>query len=69
MSVSTTANPQRRRGAGKLWLGILLLIAAGVALAWIGAGSLRARDHRQRPRVPHHRGRHRPADQGRATAS
>ena len=42
MSASTTAHPSSRRaGVGKLWLAILLLIAAGVALAWIGAGSLR----------------------------
>ena len=41
MSASTPANPQSRRGTGKLWLAIILLIAAGVALAWIGAGPLR----------------------------
>ena len=42
MSVSTTAHPERRRGSSlKLALGILLVIAAGVALAWAGAGSLR----------------------------
>jgi FKBP-type peptidyl-prolyl cis-trans isomerase FkpA len=40
MSVSTLAHPQRR-STGKLWLALLLLIAAGVALAWFGAGSLR----------------------------
>jgi FKBP-type peptidyl-prolyl cis-trans isomerase FkpA len=40
MSVSTLAHPQRR-SSGKLWLALLLLIAAGVALAWFGAGSLR----------------------------
>ena len=41
MSVSTLAHPESRRGTGKLWLAILALIAAGVALAWLGAGSLR----------------------------
>ena len=41
MSVSTTAHPQRTRGMRRLSLAILLLIAAGVALAWFGAGSLR----------------------------
>ena len=40
MSVSTLAHPQRRR-TGRLWLAMLLLIAAGVVLAWFGAGSLR----------------------------
>jgi FKBP-type peptidyl-prolyl cis-trans isomerase FkpA len=40
MSVSTLAHPQRR-SSGKLWLALLLLIAAGVALAWFGAASLR----------------------------
>jgi FKBP-type peptidyl-prolyl cis-trans isomerase FkpA len=29
------------RGVGKLWLGLLVLVAAGIALAWVGAGSLR----------------------------
>lgn len=41
MSVSTLAHPERRRSTGKLWLALILLIAAGVALAWFGAGSLR----------------------------
>lgn len=42
MSASTVSPaPVRRSGVGKLWLGILVLIAAGVALAWIGAGPLR----------------------------
>ena len=41
MPVSTVAHAERRRGTGKLWLGILAMIAAGVALAWFGAGSLR----------------------------
>ena len=44
MSVSTTAHPERRKGrTGKLWLSLLTLIAAGVALAWFGAQSVRAR--------------------------
>ena len=33
--------PLKRGSMFKLWLGLALLIAAGVALAWIGAGSLR----------------------------
>ena len=42
MPASPVANPPRRRaGVGKLWLAILALIAAGIALAWSGAGSLR----------------------------
>ena len=42
MSVSTLAHPEPRRGTNaKLWLALLALLAAGVALAWIGAGSLR----------------------------
>ena len=42
MSASTLAHPElRRRAVGKLWLGLVGLVAAGVALAWIGAGSLR----------------------------
>ena len=42
MSASTTApsTAGRRRGVG-LWLAFLALIAAGIGLAWIGAGSLR----------------------------
>lgn len=40
MPASTLAHPQSR-GVGKLWLALLVLIAAGIALAWIGAGSLR----------------------------
>jgi FKBP-type peptidyl-prolyl cis-trans isomerase FkpA len=41
MSASTLARPEpRRRTSLKLWLGFLALIAAGVGLAWIGAGSL-----------------------------
>ncbi|WP_309661736.1 FKBP-type peptidyl-prolyl cis-trans isomerase [Sphingomonas sp.] len=42
MPATTVANsPSRRTGVGKLWLGLLALVAAGIALAWIGAGSLR----------------------------
>jgi FKBP-type peptidyl-prolyl cis-trans isomerase FkpA len=41
MSASTLAHPESRRTGLKIWLGILALIAAGVGLAWIGAGSLR----------------------------
>ncbi|HEU4704766.1 MAG TPA: FKBP-type peptidyl-prolyl cis-trans isomerase, partial [Sphingomicrobium sp.] len=41
MSASTAAHPQRARGTGRLWLAIIALIAAGVGLAWLGAGSLR----------------------------
>ena len=42
MSASTTARPaSRRSSAGRLWLVILILVAGGIALAWMGAGSLR----------------------------
>ncbi|MFL6734576.1 MAG: FKBP-type peptidyl-prolyl cis-trans isomerase [Sphingomicrobium sp.] len=42
MSVAEAAHRPRNRGrAIKLWLAFLAVIAAGVALAWIGAGSLR----------------------------
>ena len=42
MSVSTLAHPtSHRKPQAKFWLGILLVIAAGVGLAWLGAGSLR----------------------------
>lgn len=42
MSVSTLAHPERREGVNaKLWLGILFILAAAIALAWFGAGSLR----------------------------
>ena len=42
MSVSTLAHPESRRGSNsKLWLGIVTLIAVGIALAWFGAGALR----------------------------
>ena len=42
MSVAEAAHrPQHRGRAAKLWLGFLALIAAGAALAWVGAGSMR----------------------------
>lgn len=41
MSAKTPAKSPSRSGVGTLWLGLLGLVAAGIALAWIGAGSLR----------------------------
>jgi hypothetical protein len=42
MSVSTLAYPPRHGAAlTKFWLGIILLIAAAIALAWWGTASLR----------------------------
>lgn len=42
MSETTVAQPQARRSGGaKLWLAFFLIIAAGVALAWFGAGAMR----------------------------
>jgi hypothetical protein len=42
VSVAEAARRTDRRGrAVALWLGFLIVIAAGVGLAWIGAGSLR----------------------------
>ena len=42
MSVAEAAHrPDRRGRAISLWLGFIILIAAGIGLAWIGAGSLR----------------------------
>lgn len=42
MSVAEAAHrPDRRGRALALWIGFLLVIAAGVGLAWIGAGALR----------------------------
>ena len=42
MSVSQVPlQPLKRGSLAKLWLGILLLVAAAVLLAWTGAGSLR----------------------------
>jgi hypothetical protein len=42
VSVAEAAHRPARRGrAVALWLGFLIVIAAGIGLAWIGAGSLR----------------------------
>jgi FKBP-type peptidyl-prolyl cis-trans isomerase FkpA len=42
MAVSETAHrPQRKGRAAKLWIALVAVIAAGVALAWAGAGPLR----------------------------
>ena len=42
MSVAEAAHrPDRRGKALALWIGFLVVIAAGIGLAWIGAGSLR----------------------------
>jgi hypothetical protein len=41
VSVAEVAHRPARSGAVALWLAFLLLIAAGIGLAWIGAGSLR----------------------------
>jgi FKBP-type peptidyl-prolyl cis-trans isomerase FkpA len=42
MSVAEAAHrPAGRGSSAKLWLGVIALIAAGVALAWLGAGQLR----------------------------
>jgi FKBP-type peptidyl-prolyl cis-trans isomerase FkpA len=42
MSVAEAAHrPDRSGRAVALWLGFILIIAAGIGLAWIGAGSLR----------------------------
>jgi FKBP-type peptidyl-prolyl cis-trans isomerase FkpA len=42
MSVSKTAHPRRRSPAlAKFWIGILFLVALGVAIAWLGAGAMR----------------------------
>lgn len=42
MSVVEAAQRPARRGiSAKLWLGLIALIAAGVVLAWLGAGQLR----------------------------
>lgn len=43
MPAESAAPARARRGRTglKLWLGLLALVAAGVALAWLGAGSMR----------------------------
>jgi FKBP-type peptidyl-prolyl cis-trans isomerase len=42
MSATTAGKTETRRGgAVKLWLALLAVVAAGVALAWFSAGSLR----------------------------
>jgi FKBP-type peptidyl-prolyl cis-trans isomerase FkpA len=42
MSVSTLAHPPQHKAAlTKFWLAVLFLVAVGVGLAWLGAGSLR----------------------------
>ena len=42
MSVAEVAHrPDRRGRALALWIGFLIVIAAGIGLAWIGAGALR----------------------------
>jgi hypothetical protein len=42
MSVAETAHRPANSGrAVRLWLGFIVIIAAGIALAWFGAGSLR----------------------------
>jgi FKBP-type peptidyl-prolyl cis-trans isomerase FkpA len=41
MSVAETVHRPENRGlAAKLWIALALLVAAGIALAWIGAGSI-----------------------------
>ena len=41
MSVSTLGQSQSRKPRAKFWLAMLLIVAAGVGLAWLGAGSMR----------------------------
>ncbi len=42
MSVAEAAHRPEHKGRGAaLWLGFLIIIAAGIGLAWLGAGSLR----------------------------
>ena len=42
MSSAEAASRPAAKGRGvKLWLGFLLILAAGIGLAWLGAGSLR----------------------------
>lgn len=42
MSVAEAAHrPDQKGRAAALWIGFLIVIAAGIGLAWVGAGSLR----------------------------
>ncbi|HEX3422993.1 MAG TPA: FKBP-type peptidyl-prolyl cis-trans isomerase [Sphingomicrobium sp.] len=42
MTAAESANrPEKSGRTAALWIGFLLLIAAGIGLAWVGAGSLR----------------------------
>jgi len=43
MATTATAQPARGRSPIKLWLGFLLVIAAGIGLAWFGADGVRQR--------------------------
>ena len=64
--MSVTQVPLRpiKRGAlAKLWLGILLLIAAGLLLAWSGAGALRGETTRSGLQFRTVKAGERPADQ------
>ncbi len=36
--------PLKRGSLAKLWLGVALLVAAGLLLAWAGAGRMRGKD-------------------------
>ena len=41
MSVSTLAHqPSHKRALATLWLALILIVAAGIGLAWLGAGSM-----------------------------
>jgi FKBP-type peptidyl-prolyl cis-trans isomerase FkpA len=42
MAATPAAEGRRSRGNAKLWLALLALIGAGVALAWLGASRVRA---------------------------
>ena len=56
-------------GRVALWLAFLVLIAAAIGLAWIGAGSLRPEVTAERPPVPDHQGGHRAEPISRADAA
>jgi FKBP-type peptidyl-prolyl cis-trans isomerase FkpA len=43
MATTATAQPAKGRSPIKLWLGFLLVIAAGIGLAWFGADGVRKR--------------------------